>query len=73
GGDIWIRYQDGTLRNLTLAAGFSSSGMLGANATAVRDPSPSWDASKIVFSALVGAPTKRYEVKTFYWQLYEMT
>lgn len=73
GGDIWIRYQDGTLRNLTLAAGFSSSGMLGATATAVRDPSPSWDASKIVFSALVGAPTKRYEVKTFYWQLYEMT
>jgi len=73
GGDIWIRYQDGTLRNLTLAAGFSSSGMLGSSATAVRDPAPSWDASKIVFSALVGAPSKRYEVKTFYWQLYEMT
>jgi hypothetical protein len=72
GGDVWIRYGDGTLRNLTQAAGLSAAGMQGANAISVRDPSPNWDASKIVFSAVVGAPSKRYEVKNYVWQLYEM-
>ena len=72
GGDIWIRYGDGTLKNLTQAAGLSAAGMLGVGAIAVRDPSPHWDANKIVFSAVVGAPSKRYEVKTYVWQLYEM-
>ena len=72
GGDLWIRYEDGTLKNLTQAAGLSPAGMQGPNAIAVRDPSPSWDARKVVFSAVVGAPTKRYEVKTYVWQLYEM-
>lgn len=73
GGDLWIRYPDGTLKNLTEAAGLSSSGMLGANAIAVRDPAPHWDGNKILFSAVIGAPSKRFEVKTYYWQLYEMT
>ena len=73
GGDLWIRYGDGTLRNLSEAAGISSSGMLGASAWAVRDPSPSWDGRKIVFSAVVGAPTQRYQEQPAYWQLYEMT
>ena len=72
GGDIWIRYGDGTLKNLTQAAGLSAAGLQGASAISVRDPSPSWDASKIVFSAVVGAPSKRYEVKAYVWQLYEM-
>ncbi len=72
GGDLWIRYENGALKNLTQAAGLSPTGMQGANAIAVRDPSPSWDASKVVFSAVVGAPRKRYEVKTYVWQLYEM-
>ena len=74
GGDLWIRYADGSLRNLTAAAGLSSSGGLqGANAIAVRDPSPHWDGKKIVFSAVVGAPTERYREQATYWQLYEMT
>lgn len=73
GGDLWIRYADGTLRNLTQAAGLGMAGMQGATAIAVRDPSPSWDAKKVIFSALVGAPTQRYQVKTYYWQLYEVT
>ncbi len=72
GGDLWIRYQDGSLKNLTAAAGLGQTGQQGVNAIAVRDPSPSWDASKVVFSAVVGAPSKRYEVKTYVWQLYEM-
>src|SRR6476620_2601108 len=36
-GDLWLRYADGTLNNLTSAAGFGvASGLQGANAIAVR-------------------------------------
>ncbi|MFC4160139.1 HzsA-related protein [Chitinimonas lacunae] len=73
GGDLWIRYPDGTLKNLTEAVGLNSPGRLGATAVAVRDPSPHWDGNKIIFSAVVGAPTKQYEVQTYYWQLYEIS
>lgn len=76
GGDLWIRYGDGTLKNLTAAAGYGSSdpsGFQGADAIAVRDPAVSWDGTKAIFSMVVGAPTQRYQVKTFYWQLYEVS
>uniref|UniRef100_UPI0035AE6A53 hypothetical protein n=1 Tax=Chitinimonas sp. TaxID=1934313 RepID=UPI0035AE6A53 len=73
GGDLWIRYQDGTLKNLTQAVGVSSSGLLGANAIAVRDPAVHWDANKVVFSAVVGAPAKQSQLETYYWQLYEIS
>ena len=73
GGDLWIRYPDGTLKNLTETAGYGSSGLQGANAIAVRDPAVSWDGSKAIFSMVVGAPTQQYEVKTFFWQLYEVS
>ena len=76
GGDLWIRYSDGSLKNLTAAAGYGSrnpDGFQGADAIAVRDPDVYWDGQKAVFSMVVGAPVERYEVKTFYWQLYEIT
>ncbi len=76
GGDLWMRYPDGTLKNLTATAGYGSSdptGFQGANAIAVRDPAVSWDGTKALFSMVVGAPTKQYEVKTFFWQLYEVS
>ena len=73
GGDLWIRYPDGTLRNLTAAVGAGGSGLQGATAIAVRDPSPHWDGQKIVFSAVVGSPTQRYVEPTTRWQLYEMS
>lgn len=73
GGDLWIRYPDGTLKNLTQAAGVSSSGLQGAAAIAVREPAVSWDGKKIIFSAVVGAPTQQYVENPSYWQLYEMT
>jgi hypothetical protein len=76
GGDLWIRYPDGTLKNLTAAAGYGSTdptGFQGANAIAVRDPAVYWDGTKAVFSMVVGAPTQRYQVKTFFWQLYEIS
>ena len=73
GGDLYIRYADGTLKNLTQAAGYGETGLQGANSIAVRDPSVHWEAQKIVFSMVIGAPTQRYQVKEFRWQLYEMT
>jgi Hydrazine synthase alpha subunit middle domain len=73
GGDLWIRYPDGALKNLTLAAGYGGSGFQGATAIAVRDPSVSWDGTKALFSMIVGAPTKQYQYDTYYWQIYEIT
>jgi hypothetical protein len=73
GGDLYIRYTDGSLKNLTQAAGYGQSGQQGAAAIAVRDPSVHWSGTKVVFSMVVGAPTARYQVTTHYWQLYEIT
>ena len=73
GGDLWIRYPGGTLKNLTAAAGYGMTGMQGAGAIAVREPSVHWDGTRAVFSMVVGAPTRQYEVTTYYWQLYEIT
>jgi hypothetical protein len=75
GGDLYIRYADGTLRNLTAEAGFGGSGMLlGDKGISVRDPEMSWDGTKILFSMVVGVPTKRYmNVPSVRWQLYEAT
>jgi len=73
GGDLWIRYSDGTLKNLTSAAGFGNAGFQGAQSIAVRDPSVHWDGNKIIFSMIVGAPTQQYQVNTYRWQLYEIT
>lgn len=74
GGDLWIRYPNGDLKNLTQAAGYGGSGFLTGNAgIAVRDPAVAWDGSKALFSMVVGAPTARYQVNTYYWQLYEIT
>jgi hypothetical protein len=73
GGDLMIRYADGTLRNLTREAGFGMDGMQLANAIAVREPTVHWGGTKAVFSMVIGAPTARYQVKTFFWQLYEVS
>jgi Hydrazine synthase alpha subunit middle domain/WD40-like Beta Propeller Repeat len=71
GGDLWVRYPDGALKNLTAAAGFGQVGLQGARAIQVRDPAVHWDGKKIIFSMVVGAPLQ-YQEKIFYWQLYEM-
>lgn len=73
GGDLWICYPDGTLRNLTEEAGYGDEGPQRADAIAVRDPEVSWDGTKAVFSMVVGAPTQRYQQITTFWQLYEVT
>jgi hypothetical protein len=72
GGDLWIRYADGTLKNLTKTAGFGVEGFQNAKAIAVRDPSVHWDGKKAVFSMVIGAPEKQYEYNNYSWQLYEV-
>jgi hypothetical protein len=75
GGDLWIRYPDGALKNLTAAAGYGSSdptGFQGANAIAVRDPAVHWDGTKALFSMVVGAPAQSGQLGAYYWQLYEI-
>jgi len=73
GGDLYIRYPDGTLKNLTATAGFGMNGMQGLNSIAVREPSVHWNGTKAIFSMVVGAPTAQFEVKSYRWQLYEIT
>lgn len=74
GGDLWIRYPDGTMRNLTAEAGFGEpSGFQGEDSIAVREPSVHWDGDKAVFSMVVGAPPEQFEHTHDVWQLYEVT
>ena len=77
GGDLWIRYPDGTRKNLTAAAGYGIAAGLqsGANAIAVRDPAVHWNGTKAIFSMVMGAPTKQYDYawQNVRWQLYEIT
>jgi Hydrazine synthase alpha subunit middle domain len=73
GGDLVIRYPDGSLRFLTQEAGYGASGQQGANAIAVREPCVHWSGTKALFSMIVGAPTQQYQVATYHWQIYEMS
>ena len=73
GGDLMIRYPDGTLRNLTREAGYGMDGLQGANAIAVREPTVHWSGTRAVFSMLVGAPPRQHQNVDARWQLYEVT
>ena len=73
GGDLWIRYPDGSLKNLTAASGYGTTGFQGASAIAVREPSVHWSGTKAVFSMVVGGTDQRYQVSHWRWQLYEVT
>lgn len=73
GGDLWILYPDGTLKNLTRLAGYGQSGSQDGGGIAVREPSVHWSGTKAVFSMVVGAPTAQYQQATYVWQLYEVT
>lgn len=77
GGDLWMRYPDGTLKNLTAAAGYGIAAGLqaGPNAIAVRDPAVHWSGTKAIFSMIMGAPTQQFDNtgQDAVWQLYEIT
>jgi hypothetical protein len=73
GGGLWVRYDDGTLRNLTAEAGFGQAGLQGAKAIAVREPSVHWDGRKALFAMAVGAPAAQFGPSAGYrWQIYEV-
>ncbi len=72
GGDLWVRYEDGSLRNLTAEAGFGDEGLQGEGAIAVREPSVHWGGQKALFAMLVGAPAERYGSGEYRWQIYEI-
>jgi hypothetical protein len=74
GGDLYIRYPDGTLKNLTAEAGYGSpDAFQGDESIAVRDPSVHWDGNKAIFSMVIGAPEEQYQWEDYTWQLYEVT
>jgi hypothetical protein len=67
---------NGGLRNLTVEAGFGSTGSNGfqdQNAIAVRDPSVNFDATRAAFSMVIGAPTVPGGPEAYTWQMYEIT
>ena len=75
GGDLMIRYPDGSVRNLTKEAGFGMEGLQTANAIAVREPTVHWDGTKAIFSMIIGAPLEQHEVDSasgWCWQMYEV-
>jgi len=73
GGDLYIRYTNGTLRNLTQEAGFGQVGFQGATSISVRDPAMHFSGTKAIFSMVIGAPTAQFQSSPYYWQLYEVT
>ncbi|MFK7958869.1 MAG: hypothetical protein AB8B96_22455 [Lysobacterales bacterium] len=67
GGDLWIRYPNGNLRNLTQEAGFGVDGYQeNSQAIAVRDPEVHWSGNRALFSMVVGSSGQRR------WQIYEI-
>src|SRR5436190_12390667 len=82
GGDLYILYPDGTVKNLTRTAGFgatcpgspaSTPCFQGASSIAVREPSVHWSGTKALFSMVVGAPATQHVRVTSVWQIYEVT
>ncbi|MBS1812468.1 MAG: hypothetical protein JST84_30155 [Acidobacteria bacterium] len=69
GGDLYIRYSDGTLRNLTAEAGF---GLQAGKEIAAREPSVHWSGTKALFAMVIGGTTKN-DYSAVYWQIYEIT
>ena len=72
GGDLWIRYTDGTLKNLTAAAGFGNEGFQGTGSIAVRDPAVNWSGDKVIFSMALDSTETQYRWESYYWQIYEI-
>lgn len=72
GGDLWIRYTNGALTNLTRLLGYGTNGLQDAVGIGVRDPAMHWNGTKAIFSMVVGAPTGPGDTNVYYWQLYEI-
>ena len=69
GGDLYIRYADGSLKNLTAAAGYGlPDGYQGGGSIAVRDPSVHFNGQQALFSMAITGSTNGG-----LWQIYEIT
>lgn len=73
GGDLWIRYANGAVSNLTRLAGYGLSGTQDGAGISVRDPFVHWSGKKALFSMVMGSPTNSTDPRSFFWQLYEIT
>jgi hypothetical protein len=74
GGDLMIRYPDGSVRNLTKEAGFGMDGLQSSSAIAVREPSVHWDGTRALFSMVIGGASRQYQDGgPHYWQIYEVS
>lgn len=74
GGDLYVRYPNGSLRNLTREAGFGSAEEFqGASAIAVRDPHVHWSGTRAIFSMVIGAPIRQHQQIAVYWQIFEVS
>ncbi|MBX3026174.1 hypothetical protein KF840_14795 [bacterium] len=69
GGDLWIRYGDGSLRNLTAEAGY---GLAARQEIAVREPCVHWSGGKALFAMVIGGTTQNNYAQVF-WQIYEVS
>jgi len=68
GGDLYIRYDNGTLRNLTAECGY---GTTPGQEICVREANVHWNGQKAVFSMAVGGTGSN--PPTTYFQMYEIT
>jgi hypothetical protein len=77
GGDLYVRYPDGSLRNLTAEAGMGLPLPNGdedpARSIAVREPVVHWDGDRAIVSIAEGADLPGWSTTTRTWQLYEVT
>ncbi len=74
GGDLMIRYPDGTLRNLTREAGFGEVGEMQTDkGIAVREPTVHWSGNRALFSMAIGAPSEQFLRPRSVWQIYEVS
>ncbi|MCG8459334.1 MAG: hypothetical protein MI919_23910, partial [Holophagales bacterium] len=74
GGDLWILYPDGSLCNITREGGFGEAGVhQGLSSIAVRDPYVHPDATKALFSMVIGAGEALHQSVQTQWQIYEVT
>jgi uncharacterized protein (TIGR03437 family) len=69
GGDLWIRYSDGTLRNLTQEAGY---GLKAEEEIIVREPSVHWSGTKALFAMALGG-TKKDDLSPVFYQIYQVS
>lgn len=69
GGDLWIRYSDGALRNLTLETGY---GVKVGEEIIVREPSVHWSGAKALFAMAIGG-TKKNDLAPVFYQIYEVS